>query len=106
MLIAFTTVASEADAQRLADAVIAAHLAACVQIDGPIRSVYRWQERIERATEFRLTFKCLPAQLAALETLVLAEHPYDTPEWLVLRAERVGEKYLSWARSDSTHPPL
>lgn len=106
MLLAFTTVATEADAQRLADAAVSARLAVCVQIDAPIRSTYRWQGQLEHATEFRLTFKCLPARLPALEQHVLAHHPYDTPEWVVVRAERVGEKYLSWAEADSTPPPL
>ena len=42
----------------------------------------------------------------ALEARVLATHPYETPEWLVVRAERVGEKYLSWATTNSSTPPL
>ena len=79
MFIAWTTVATRADAERLA---------ACVQLDGPVVSHYRWQGRAERAEEFRLCFKCLLAQLPALEKQVLATHPYDTPEWLVVRADR------------------
>ena len=42
----------------------------------------------------------------ALEAQVLAGHPYDTPEWLVVRAEHVGEKYLSWAEANATFPPF
>jgi periplasmic divalent cation tolerance protein len=106
MLIAWTTVATRADAERLAGETIALGLAACVQIDGPVVSHYRWQGRVERTEEFRLCFKCLLAQLPALEKQVLATHPYDTPEWLVVRADRVGEKYLSWAEANSTTPPL
>jgi len=88
MWIAWTTVAQRADAERLAADAVARGLAACVQIDGPLVSHYRWQGKPERAEEFRLCFKCLPAQLAALETHVLATHPYDTPEWLVAHAAR------------------
>ncbi len=106
MLIAWTSVATRADAERLARESVACGLAACVQIDGPIVSHYQWQGRAERAEEFRLCFKCRPAQLAALETQVLAGHPYDTPEWLVVRTEHVGEKYLSWAETNSTFPPF
>ena len=106
MLLAWTTVATRADADRLAADVVARQLAACVQIDGPITSHYRWQGQIERAEEFRLCFKLLPAQAAALEQHVLATHPYETPEWLVVRAEHVAEKYLSWAESNSSTPPL
>jgi periplasmic divalent cation tolerance protein len=106
MFIAWTTVATRADAERIAADAVARHLAVCVQIDGPIISHYRWNGRVERAEEFRLAFKCLATQIAGLEQHVLGGHPYDAPEWLVVRAEHVGEKYLSWAKSNSTTPPL
>lgn len=104
MFVAWTTVATRAEAERLAHDAVAHHLAACAQIDGPILSCYRWEGKVERSEEFRLAFKCLPAQLAALEAHILAHHPYGTPEWVVVRAERVAEKYLSWARAN-LHPP-
>lgn len=106
MLIAWTTVATQADADRIARDVVARNLAVCVQVEGPITSHYRWQGRDARDQEYRLCLKALPAQAAALEQRVLELHPYDTPEWVVVRAERVGEKYLSWARSNSSTPPL
>jgi periplasmic divalent cation tolerance protein len=106
MLIAWTTVASRADADRLAADAIARNAAACVQIDGPIQSHYRWEGKAEQAEEFRLAFKCLPEQLPALERSVLEHHPYEVPEWIVVRAERVAEKYLSWAKANSSNPPL
>jgi periplasmic divalent cation tolerance protein len=106
MFVAWTTVENRVDADRLAASAVAANLAVCVQIEGPIASHYRWQGKDERSEEFRLTFKCLPARLDALQQQVLAAHPYDTPEWIVVRAERVGEKYLSWANTNSSTPPL
>ena len=106
MFIAWTTVAEQADAERIAADAVARNLAVCVQIDGPITSHYRWQGKDERSEEYRLCFKCLVQRLAALEQHVLATHPYETPEWLVVRAERVGEKYLSWAEANSSTPPL
>ncbi len=106
MLIAWTTVGTLADADRLAAEVVAAGQAACVQIDGPVVSHFRWEGKHERVEEFRLCFKVLPAQLAGLRQRVLAAHPYDTPEWLVVRAEDVGEKYLSWAEATVHSPPL
>jgi periplasmic divalent cation tolerance protein len=51
-------------------------------------------------------FKCLPQLLEALEQRVLATHPYDTPEWIAVQADRVGEKYLSWAEANTSTPPL
>ncbi len=106
MWIAWTTIALRADAERLAADTVARGLAVCVQIDGPIVSHYRWQGHAEHAEEFRLCFKCLAPQLATLEKHVLSAHPYETPEWLVVRAEHVGEKYLSWAEANSTFPPF
>lgn len=106
MFIAWSTVATRADADRLAADVVRQQLAVCVQVDGPIFSHYVWQGQLERSEEFRLTFKCLPGRLAALAAHVLAHHPYETPEWLVVRAEQVGEKYLSWANANSSSPPL
>ena len=106
MFMAWTTVETRADADHLAATAVARNLAVCVQIDGPIVSHYRWQGREQAAGEFRLLFKCLPRQLDALEKFVLSTHPYDVPEWLVTRAERVGEKYLSWAEANSSTPPL
>jgi periplasmic divalent cation tolerance protein len=106
MLLAWTTVEKRADADGLAAAAVARNLAVCVQIDGPITSHFRWQGRAETAQEFRLCFKVLETHAAALEEFVLSSHPYDTPEWLIVRAERVGEKYLSWATANSSTPPL
>lgn len=106
MWIAWTTVATRPDAERLAAAAVAGGHAVCVQIDGPIVSHFRWEGRLERSEEFRLCFKCLPAQFGALETHVLAGHPYAAPEWLAVRVAHVGEKYLSWAEANSTFPPF
>ncbi len=106
MFVAWTTVAERADADRIATGAVARNLAVCVQIDGPVTSHYRWQGKDEKSDEYRLTFKCLPGSLLPLEEYVLGAHPYDTPQWIAVRAERVGEKYLSWAEANSSTPPL
>jgi periplasmic divalent cation tolerance protein len=106
MFIAWTTLATQTDAEKLAADAVELGFAVCVQVEGPIISHYRWQGRPERTEEFRLCLKCLPDKLSALETHVLTHHPYDTPEWIVVGAEHVGEKYLSWARSNPNNSPL
>jgi periplasmic divalent cation tolerance protein len=106
MFIAWTTLATRAEAEKLAAEVVALGLAACAQVEGPIASHHVWQGRAERTEEFRLCLKCLPDKLSALEAHVLGHHSYAIPEWLVVRAERVGEKYLSWARANATNLPL
>ena len=105
MLIAWTTVSTPEEAESLAAATVERGLAVCVQISG-IVSHYRWNGQAERTEELRLTFKCLEAQLPALEAFVLESHPYDVAEWVVVRTERVSEKYLSWAEANSTNQPL
>jgi periplasmic divalent cation tolerance protein len=98
MFIAWTTVPDKAIADTLATSAVDAGLAVCVQIEGPITSHYIWACTREKTEEYRLTFKLLPAQLAALETWIHVRHPYQVPQWIVVKAEHVGEKYLSWAR--------
>jgi len=97
MFIAWTTVADRETADRLAAEAVSRSLAACVQVEGPVTSHYRWRGALEKAEEFRLMFKVLPEHLADLEAWLHERHPYETPEWLAVRAEQVGEKYLSWA---------
>lgn len=106
MLLAWTTVGNRADAERLAADVIVRNLAVCVQIDGPIVSYYRWKGQQERAEEYRLCIKLLDSHARALREHVHSSHPYDTPEWIVVAAADVGEKYLSWAAANSSTPPL
>ena len=102
MWIAWTTVGSQEVAERLARSVMEHRVAACVQIEGPIASLYWWQGKLERSQEWRLMFKCTPDQLGLLEARVMAEHPYETPEWIAVRAEHVGEKYLNWSFESSS----
>ena len=106
LLLAWTTVATRDDANRLARDAVERRLAACVQIDGPITSHYVWRDQIEQSKEFRLCFKVLASESEALEKHILAIHPYETPEWIVVPAERVSEKYLSWAAANSHSRPL
>ncbi len=106
LLVAWTTVAALDDANRLARGAVAAGLAACVQVDGPVTSHYCWKGAQEASPEYRLAFK-VPAGCAdALEAWVLANHPYETPEWVAVSAERVAEKYLSWAQATCTPAPF
>jgi len=106
MKVAWTTVATAREAEQLARELVTAGLAVCVQVEGPVRSHYNWEGKVESAEEHRLTLKCLDEQLPALEAAVLARHPYSVPEWIVVDACRVGEKYLSWAGSGRQSRPF
>lgn len=106
LLIGWTTVADRPTADRIAAEAITRGIAACVQVEGPIVSHYRWEGKPTAAAEFRLTIKFVSAQRASIEQFVRDQHPYDTPEWIVIAPEQVAEKYLSWAEANSTNPPL
>jgi periplasmic divalent cation tolerance protein len=61
-----------------------------------IESHYRWQGKIESGTEVLLVLKTTTARLGALEKLIMAKHPYDTPEFLVLPISHGNKRYLDW----------
>jgi periplasmic divalent cation tolerance protein len=87
-------------ARRLAQAALKARLIACANLVPGIESHYWWQGRRERGKEVLLLLKTTRARLDRLEKLILAEHPYDTPEFVVLPLDAGNRRYLDWvARS-------
>jgi periplasmic divalent cation tolerance protein len=96
MMIGWTTTATRADAERLARGVVEAGLAACAQVSGPVTSFYRWENKLEQAEEFRIAVKFAAARSGALEEWLSDHHPYDTPQWVAVRADAAAEKYLKW----------
>ena len=95
-LIVFVTVAARADGERIAEALVGEQLAACVNIVGPIRSIYRWQGEICRDDEHLLIIKTTRARYAALEARVKALHSYEVPEVVALPIELGSAQYLAW----------
>jgi periplasmic divalent cation tolerance protein len=83
-------------ARALARAALQAHLIACANLVPRIESHYWWQGKIESGAEVLLVLKAQKSKLAALEKLILARHPYDTPEFLVLPLSAGNKKYLAW----------
>jgi len=97
-LIVLVTVPGRADGERIAEAVVGEQLAACVNILGPIRSIYRWQGEICRDDEHLLLIKSTRARYTDLETRIKALHSYDVPEVIALPIERGSAEYLNWLR--------
>ena len=83
-------------ARALAKAALQAKLIACANLVPKIESHYWWQGKIESSAEVLLVLKTQKSRLAALEKLVLAQHPYDAPEFLVLPLVAGSQKYLDW----------
>ncbi|MEQ8847092.1 divalent-cation tolerance protein CutA [Botrimarina sp.] len=96
MLLVSTTTDSEAAAMRLAKELVERRLAACVQVMGPIKSVYRWQERVETADEWLCTAKTLRVRWDAVRRLIEELHPYDTPEVVAVPIESASAAYGRW----------
>jgi len=89
-----TTVASAADAQRLAAGCVQARLAACVQVEA-ITSHYVWQGARHEDAEWRLVCKTLPQAAGALRDWLRAQHPYEVPQLLTHGAEADAD-YAAW----------
>jgi periplasmic divalent cation tolerance protein len=89
-------------ARQLAQAALQAKVAACVNLVPKMESHYWWQGKIESSAETLLIFKTRRSRLAALEKLLLARHPYETPEFLVLPLRAGTAKYLAWL-AGATH---
>ena len=86
-------------ARQLAKAALAARLVACANLLPEIESHYWWQGKMERGREILILFKTTRAKLAALENLIAARHPYDTPEFLALPITAGNRRYLDWITS-------
>ena len=83
-------------ARALARAALASRLAACVNLLPGIESHYWWQGKLESSREVLLLFKSTRPKLAALQQLILAKHPYDTPEFVALSLDSGSKRYLDW----------
>ena len=102
ILIGWTTTESKEDALLLARGLVENSLAACVQVDGPLTSTYRWEGVIETNEEWRLAVKFSADRAAELEKWLLANHPYDEPQWLAVNAEKASSGYENWVFSETS----
>ena len=95
-IVVFMTAANGEEATRLADMLVGAHLAACVQILPEMESVYRWEGKVERQAEVLLIAKTVRAKFDELEREVRALHSYDTPEIVAVPILTGSAPYLEW----------
>src|SRR6266853_3434479 len=89
-------------ARALAKAALGARQVACANLIPKIESHYWWQGKLESSAEVLIIFKTTKAKLKALEKLVVAKHPYDTPEFLVLPIIAGNKRYLDWVSESVT----
>ena len=96
VLVALCTAPDEQTATDLARRLVEEKLAACVNIIGPVRSIYRWDGRIEDEAELQLAIKSHASRADALTAWIGKNHPYDEPELLFLPVEGGAPGYLAW----------
>jgi periplasmic divalent cation tolerance protein len=100
--VVLVTVPSREEGDRMAEIVVGERLAACVNIVGPIRSVYRWEGTLARDEEHLLVIKTTQTRYAALEARILATHPYQNPEVIALPIVAGAAAYLRWVQAETT----
>ena len=101
------TTDSEANAQTLAQGLLEARKAACVQISAPIESRYWWEGKIETAREWRLTIKTASRLFEDCAALIRKLHPYSTPQILATPIVAANPDYLEWMEAvlSGNRPP-
>ncbi len=100
VLMVMTNAPDNASAHALARAVVDARLAACVNVLHGVHSVYRWQGRVEEATEVTLLIKTTRHHYPALQQALVAAHPYDLPEVIAWPLAEGYAPYLNWIASE------
>jgi periplasmic divalent cation tolerance protein len=105
-IVVLVTVGSRDEGERIAEAVVGEQLAACVNVAGPIRSIYRWENDIQRDDEWLLVIKTRAVQFEPLAARVRALHSYQTPEVIAVPITEGSAAYLEWLRGAARRPEV
>ena len=103
-MVVLMTAGSSEEAVRLADMLVDANLAACVQILPQLQSIYRWKGKVEREAEVLLIAKTLSSNFEELERRVREVHTYDTPEIVAIPATAISAPYREWLTATLNSP--
>ena len=99
-LVVITTTDERSVAEDLARQAVERQLAACVQIVGPVTSVYRWRGTVETGLEFRCELKTSADHFSSLANLIHEIHNYDLPEVIAIPIEQASEQYADWLHDE------
>ncbi len=100
-VIVLSTFPADQDPIPLATALVDEHLAACVNVLPPMRSIYRWEGKVEQASEHQLVIKTRAERVEAVKARLASLHPYDVPEVLVLSIAGGADSYLHWIQANA-----
>ena len=101
VLLVITSLPDAAEAERLALRIIEARAAACVNQLAPCNSTYRWNDKIETATEVTLLIKTTESAYPHLERLIRGAHPYELPEIIAVPVHHGLPAYLDWVARET-----
>lgn len=96
--IVLTTVALHETAMSMARTIVEERLAACVNVAPAVESVYWWQGKVDHSMEYVLMMKTSASKISVLRDRVIALHPYEVPEFVVINVESGSDAYLGWIR--------
>ena len=96
----FVTIDDESKAEEIAGKIVEKRLAACVQITGPVKSLYRWGGKINKDREWLLILKTCEKLYDELEREIKNLHAYDTPEILAMPVVKGNIDYLNWLEEE------
>ena len=100
-LLVLTTVPERAVAEALARELLAARLAACIQIGSTVHSLYHWKGEIETAEETPIAIKTRADLYSRLETAIRSRHPYELPEIIAVPISHGLAEYLDWITAET-----
>ncbi len=96
-----TAIDSRDQALKMSRILVEEHLAACVQLIGPVTSTYRWQGNIEQSEEFLLLIKTSCQRYDALENRIKELHPYELPEIVAVKSGMVSSEFEKWVKDNT-----
>lgn len=101
--IVLTNTGSQEEARKIARALTARKLAACVNIIPGVESTYWWKGKIETAPEWTLLIKTTRTNISAVRDAIRELHSYDLPECIAIRIDDGSEQYLNWITESVEH---
>jgi periplasmic divalent cation tolerance protein len=100
IVLVLSTVPDNDGAEVLARTLVEERLAACVNLHGPMVSIYRWEGRVERDAERQIFIKTTRDRVPALEARLKELHSYEVPEFIVVPVEGGSREYVEWVRKN------
>jgi periplasmic divalent cation tolerance protein len=103
-ILVLSTAGSEAEAGKIAHALVERRLAACVNILPKVKSIYRWQEKIEESEEWLLVIKTTEELFSKIQDTIIELHSYDLPECISIKLDAGSADYLKWIEKSVMRP--